>query len=732
MAVLVEAFSVIVRVSTISDRYPGGMAAYRGNCPNRSFCMDGHLTRVGFMSPADVQTYVGQLELLKIVFIRDGAAIDVVVVDQNNGPTSACDWVDFTHTSDGIACCWLKGSDPSEIAAPPDWKPGRVSHSDDAPSPALQARGHRDRLDLFKDPLTDRERYVGRAYSSSSSQSLESLRSRAANRLETGQWEVGQRLGDRWPIYRVMGGGMGVVYVVYDPDLAQLAAAKTFRAEVFADNASSDVVQRFRNEANAWVQIGAHPNVVQAHRVVSVSGTPYLLLEYVSGGELSSWIGTPRLTDDLPQVLMFGIDFCRGMIHAAAQGLEAHRDIKPANCLVTESGTLKVTDFGLVKTLEESLPAAQPHPATRQPSLLRRLFGSRPSAAPVPTDELPPSLTATGAMAGTPTHMAPEQFGDVRHADRRSDIYSFGVMLYQMVTGHLPFEGRSVDEYVHLHRAATIPPIKHPEQALVSGINKCLAKQPSDRFSDFVQVEEWLSSLYSRISGSPPPAPEPVASPRIQFLSRAYNFANLGMHGDALTICDEALEADANAFEIWSLKGSLLSTMEQHTSALRCHDRAVHLQSDHPRVWHSKGVTLNAMSSFGEAIECYDRSLAINDLDPRVWYDKGVSLQRCGQITEASRCWDRSLTLSPDNPIAWCNQGSAMSELGGLDAAISCYRRALDLDPRDATAWYGLGLAIAGRGQDSAEAKECLLVAKTLGLPQADEAMRSLGLDSAR
>jgi serine/threonine protein kinase len=725
MAILVEAFSVIVQVSTITDKYPGGMTAYRSNCPNRSFCMDEHLTRVGFMSPADVQTYVGQLELLKLVFIRDGAAIDVVVVDQNNGPTSACDWVDFTHTNDGIACCWLKGSDPSEIAAPPEWKPGRVSHSADVPSSALQARGHKDRLDLFRDPRTGREQYVGRAYSGGPSQSIESLRLRAATRREPGQWEIGQRLGDRWPIYQIMGGGMGIVYVVYDPDLARVVAAKTFRAEVFEEDAGSDVVQRFRNEANAWVRIGTHPNVVQAHRVVNVSGTPYLLLEYVSGGDLSSWIGTPRLTQDLPQVLMFGIEFCRGMSHAAAHGLEAHRDIKPANCLVSETGTLKVTDFGLVKTLGED---SQDSPTPRS-GILRRLFGGRSSASTASPGDPPLSLTATGAMAGTPTHMAPEQFGNVRHADRRSDIYSFGVMLYQMVTGSLPFEGRTIDDYVRHHREVDIPPIKHPEKILSSGINKCLAKRPSDRFSDFVQVEEWLSSLYSRLSGSPPPTPDLVPPASAQPRSRAYDFANLGMHDEALATCEEALEANPDAFEIWSLKGSLLSTIGQSADALRCHDRAIQLRPDHSRVWHSKGVSLNAMSSFDDAIQCYDRSLSINESDPRVWYDKGVTLQRHGQIRAASLCWDRSLVLAPDNPIAWCNQGSAMSELGDMETATSCYRRALDLDPRDGTAWYGLGLAIARHGQNRHEARECLKVAASLGLSQAPQAMLDLGLD---
>ena len=99
------------------------------------------------------------------------------------------------------------------------------------------------------------------------------------------------------------------------------------------------------------MQLGEHPNVVHAYSVEVIEGRPYVVLELIQGGDLNRWIGTPRL--DLRRALRFGFQFCVGMEHALRQGLHCHRDIKPGNLLITEDGTLKITDFGLARVCEE-------------------------------------------------------------------------------------------------------------------------------------------------------------------------------------------------------------------------------------------------------------------------------------------------------------------------------------------------------------------------------------------
>ena len=123
MAVLVEALSVIVRNATLESLYPGGVSGYAADCPNRTFCSDGVLTRVGFMTPDDVGAFLERLETRGLVFLHDGVAADIAVVDQHEGPTTVCDWLAVGEDAAGIRCCWLRGSARGALATPAGWTP---------------------------------------------------------------------------------------------------------------------------------------------------------------------------------------------------------------------------------------------------------------------------------------------------------------------------------------------------------------------------------------------------------------------------------------------------------------------------------------------------------------------------------------------------------------------------------------------------------------------------------
>src|SRR6185295_6581764 len=275
---------------------------------------------------------------------------------------------------------------------------------------------------------------------------------------------------------------MGIVYVVYDHEWREALAAKTFQDEIFAR--SPAIAHRFTQEALIWINLDVHQNIAHARFVHTIEGKPYLFLEYASGGDLSDWIGTPRLTEDLPQVLRFAIHFCDGMTHALSKGIKGHRDIKPQNCLITGDGTLKVTDFGLVKVFDDSNLAD-----TETPGL----------------GGLTLRLTRTGIAAGTPTHMAPEQFDDAKRVDVRADIYSFGVTLYQMLTGRLPFAGQTWQEFRQLHKSQQPPALSPQHSTLKTVIEACLAKDPAQRFTDFGAVRKELAERYEALTGETAP-----------------------------------------------------------------------------------------------------------------------------------------------------------------------------------------------------------------------------------
>ena len=364
-------------------------------------------------------------------------------------------------------------------------------------------------------------------------------------------------------------------------------------------------------------------------------GKPYLFLEYIHGGDLSNWIGTPRLTKVLPQVLHFAIQFCDGMTHALAKGIKAHRDIKPQNCLVTVDGTLKVTDFGLAKIFID----VEPSSATEAVSL---------------AENMSMALTHANMGMGTPHYMAPEQFDDARGVDVRADIYSFGVMFYQMVTGKLPFVGRGWLEFEQLHKRGRVPPLGQQPSELDRIVERCLAKEPASRYGDFGEVRNRLAELYEELAGEA--APQPVRG------------------------------TELNAAR-WGNKGVSLNQLGRSEEALACHDRALELEPHDEMKWMNKGNSLYGLGRLEEALACYDRALEINPHDAGSLANKGVVLNALGRPEEALACYERAIEIEPHYAEAWYNKGSALGELGQQEEELACVDHALEIDPRYAEAW---------------------------------------------
>ncbi|HLW13219.1 MAG TPA: serine/threonine-protein kinase, partial [Casimicrobiaceae bacterium] len=207
------------------------------------------------------------------------------------------------------------------------------------------------------------------------------------------------RIG-KYRIDRVLGtGAMGVVYLAFDPHIERPVALKTVRRELLAAQGGVDVMERFRNEARAAGRL-AHPNIVTVHDFGDDGGTAYIVMEYVAGTGLDALLAggqTPPLATafDWMSQLLAALEY-------AHQAGIVHRDIKPANMLVTARGLLKVADFGVAR------------------------IGA--------------ATTSVGSLVGTPSFMSPEQFTG-EPVDSRADLFSAGIVLYQMLTGIHPFVG---------------------------------------------------------------------------------------------------------------------------------------------------------------------------------------------------------------------------------------------------------------------------------------------------
>ncbi|MBK7124296.1 MAG: serine/threonine protein kinase [Dehalococcoidia bacterium] len=228
-------------------------------------------------------------------------------------------------------------------------------------------------------------------------------------------FSVGDSIGGEFEILGVHRGGMGAVYVVSHRELDSPIVLK---APLGADD--PNVSALFRREAETWIAVGSHPNLVHAFWVRELQGRMFVAAEFVPPDEL----GRNSVADHVshgpvpaPVSLKWTAQSCFGMSHAADHGMVAHRDIKTAHLMITVDGDLKITDFRVAKATEVE--------AFVLPTGRRSLS----------------ELTVSGA--GTVPYMAPEQIQGRGELDSRADIYSFGASLYEMCTGKIPFQADS-------------------------------------------------------------------------------------------------------------------------------------------------------------------------------------------------------------------------------------------------------------------------------------------------
>jgi serine/threonine-protein kinase len=280
-------------------------------------------------------------------------------------------------------------------------------------------------------------------------------------------------------------GGMGEIYKARDSRLNRIVAVK-----VLAPGKTGDphLRRRFIREAQAASALN-HPNIITIYDILPEGATQYMVMEYVSGKTLQELISAGRLP--VPQVLQLATQMANALTVAHAAGI-IHRDFKPANVMVTPSGLVKILDFGLAKLTDLSA---------------RMQDGDQNTLTAAP-------LTREGSIMGTVNYMSPEQAEGLK-VDYRSDIFSFGAVLYEMVTGHRAFDGDSGistlsavlrDEAKPIHEIAPDAPSE-----LADIVNRCLRKNPAVRWQSMTEVEAELSSLKRRSDFSSP-APAAVAA----------------------------------------------------------------------------------------------------------------------------------------------------------------------------------------------------------------------------
>jgi serine/threonine-protein kinase len=265
---------------------------------------------------------------------------------------------------------------------------------------------------------------------------------------------VGMRLNGRYRLDAQIGaGGMSTVYRAFDTTLERRVAVKLMHREIASD---SDQLERFRREARSVAQL-SHPHIVGVIDAGEEDGRPYIVFEYVEGETLKERI---RRMGRLPvdEAIAYAIEIARALGAAHARGI-VHRDIKPQNVLVDEEGSAKVTDFGIARSLDEE------------------------------------GLTADGRVLGTTDYVSPEQA--LGHdVDGQSDIYSLGVVLYEMLTGDVPFHGENQVSVAMKHVREDLPDVQVVRPAvsarLAAVLDRMTDKDLAHRYPDAAAVEQDL------------------------------------------------------------------------------------------------------------------------------------------------------------------------------------------------------------------------------------------------
>ena len=273
----------------------------------------------------------------------------------------------------------------------------------------------------------------------------------------TEELNTGSTFAGRYQIIEELGkGGMGKVYKALDTDLKEKVAIKLIKPEVAADK---HTIERFRNELKFARKI-RHKNVCQMYDLNREEGTHYITMEYVHGEDLKRLI---RKMGQMSagQVISIAVQVCEGMAEAHRLGV-VHRDLKPQNIMVDEEGNARIMDFGIARSVKGK------------------------------------GITGTGVMIGTPEYMSPEQV-EGKESDQRSDIYSLGVILYEMVTGRVPFEGDTPFTIGVKHKSEAPQNPKELNSQIPNGLSqlilRCMEKDKEKRYQSSGEIRSELKNI---------------------------------------------------------------------------------------------------------------------------------------------------------------------------------------------------------------------------------------------
>jgi len=412
--------------------------------------------------------------------------------------------------------------------------------------------------------------------------------------------ETAKYIGGEYKVRKQFGGAMGHVFLVEKHGIDFPFVLKSYQ------DIKPHLEQLFFTEAKNWTSFGVHQNIVKTLFAEKLDGKIYVAAEFVEGNEN----GENRLTNyigkniPLHLIIKWAVQFSYGMNHCLGKGMIAHSDIKPDNILIDKDLNLKITDFGLSKSY----------------------------------------LNDEKVGGGTPLYYSPEQIFQPGNIDHRSDIYSFGIVLYQLITkGAYPYVMSSPDiRQVHLKE-----PVKKVNHPLFDICKKCLEKDLSKRYQQFQELFKDLDFLAKK---------EGIQIPK-QIITR-----------------DDKLE------ELYILSRSL-SAIGENTGALKAIDKYLGYQPEHYSAWSQKGRLEYELGNLQNALEATKKAVYLYQYSSTALNNLGAIYLELDNNADAKTCLLRAVEIDPENSGALMNLANALVETGDISKASQCILKCFELTP---------------------------------------------------
>ena len=491
------------------------------------------------------------------------------------------------------------------------------------------------------------------------------------------QLRPGDYVAGEYRVLKVFGGegksGMGVVYLVEHRSFYEPFILKTYQSRELGDRKT-----RFRKEAETWVQLGCHPNIVRCLWVNEINGNLYVAAEYIAPDEdgFSTLDDRLRLGKiPLEKQLLWSAEFCFGMRHACKKGLVAHRDLKPSN-LMLDNGSLKITDFGLSK-LDAHVDLAA---------------GSGGSVAE--------NITMEGTAIGTPPFMAPEQFLDSANVDHRADIYSFGIILYAVATGELPIylERQPKNErelsmlWARAHHYGRIRPAEFP---LFPVAQQCLEKNPEKRFQSF---DEILAAL-GRVAHANKlylPKEEVTGSEFDDAYALAMSLTTLGRPDEAIAKLTDITRKWPQLSQPFNEIGKILLGEGKTAEAILWFKRALELDETRSPAWNNLGGAHARLGQLEPAEFAYSCAIKADSENTGAMIGLAQLLMQKNPGLALKWC-ERAYELRPKKLNVLRIGGEAALRAGKPDRATQFFSEALKLEPTDQRMFFNFALTYRAR-----------------------------------